>query len=383
MTASPNDGTAAADETRPKRSAGSAPLPRRTQRTTAIAEAAASTSATPGDWSDGRIVTERSRRAAEIPEEPEDRSGESGSTFADGFAAGLAFASRPTAEEAAEAAPAPAPAPAADPAAADEDVVAQGTSRPRPRSRSRRTVLIGAVLAVGVLACVPFVLRAVEDHNRSTQSVTITDAASGDRAPGEETAPASPSGPESPVATARPRHSPGSGASARDDAGTSPSPDRTGEKPGKAGKPGGTAHQPTSSTSPSGASANGNVPDGAIYNPASGRCIDNSTPNNTPLQLWDCTGSAQQTWHAMPDTSIRSVGRCLDVVNGSRDNGAGIQLADCNGTGAQQFQFDSAHRLVNLQAGKCVTIKDAPGVNGARLYLWTCGTAATQKWTAT
>ncbi|MDX3075635.1 ricin-type beta-trefoil lectin domain protein [Streptomyces sp. MI02-7b] len=370
MTASPNDGTAAADGTRAAPPAGSTPLPRRTQRTTAIAEAAASTSATPADWTDGRTVTERSRRAAEIPEEPEDPSGAPGSTFADGFAAGLAFAPRPATEETGGGGAAQAAAGAAAPSA--------------PRPRSRRTVLIGAVLAVGVLACVPFAVRAVDGDGRGAATVTITDAASGDRIPGDVTAPASPSAALSPSAPNSPRRSPGTSASAGDSAGSTPSPDRTGgnEKPGGAGKPGGTAQQPTAGTSSTGAPADETVPDGAILNPASGRCIDNSTPNNTPLQVWDCTGSPQQTWQVMPDTSIRSVGRCLDVVNGSRDDGAGIQLADCNGTGAQQFRFDSAHRLVNLQAGKCVTLEDASGANGTRLHLWTCGSAAGQKWTA-
>ncbi|MFF3558553.1 ricin-type beta-trefoil lectin domain protein [Streptomyces sp. NPDC002574] len=374
MTASPNDGTAAADETRATpASAGSTPLPRRTQRTTAIARAAAGTSATPPGWSDGRTATERSRRAAEIPEEPEDPSGASGSTFADGFAAGLAFAPRPAAEETG----------AAGPAAAD------AVPPPTPRPRSRRTVLVGAVLAAGVLACVPFVVRAVDGNDRGAATVTITDAASGEQAPGDVAAPASPSGSVSPSAASSPRQSPGNSASATDSAGATPSStsDPTGGngKPGNGGKPGGTAHQPTSNssnTSHTGVPADATVPDGAIVNPASGRCIDNSTPNNTPLQVWDCTGSPQQTWQVMPDTSIRSVGRCLDVVNGSRDDGAGIQLADCNGTGAQQFRFDSAHRLVNLQAGKCVTLQDASGANGTRLHLWTCGADAGQRWTA-
>lgn len=371
MTASPNDGTAAADETRATRSAGSTPLPRRTQRTTAIARAAASTSATPADWPDGRTATERSRRAAEIPEEPKDPSGESGSTFADGFAAGLAFAPRPAGDEAGDAADA-GPARQAGPAAAG-DTVARGGRR----ARSRRSVLIGVVLTVGVLACVPFAVRAVQEDSRGAESVAITDVASGEQAPGEATAPAGPTAPVSPSATNSPRHSPGDSANAQDSGGVTPSPDPTIQKAGGAGGLGGTAHQPTSTASPS-----DTVPDGAILNPASGRCVDNSTPNNSPLQLWDCTGSAQQTWKVMPDTSIRSVGRCLDVVGGSRDDGAGIQLADCNGTGAQQFRFDSAHRLVNLQADKCVALQDTPGVNGTRLHLWTCNGTAGQRWTA-
>jgi Ricin-type beta-trefoil lectin domain len=38
---------------------------------------------------------------------------------------------------------------------------------------------------------------------------------------------------------------------------------------------------------------------GALLNPASGRCLDatgNSSANGTRLQIWDCTGGANQTW---------------------------------------------------------------------------------------
>jgi hypothetical protein len=37
----------------------------------------------------------------------------------------------------------------------------------------------------------------------------------------------------------------------------------------------------------------------APYNPASGRCLDATGPSSadgTPLQIWDCAGSANQQW---------------------------------------------------------------------------------------
>ena len=39
--------------------------------------------------------------------------------------------------------------------------------------------------------------------------------------------------------------------------------------------------------------------DGSLYNPQSGKCLDDtgwSTTPGTQLQIWDCTGNANQRW---------------------------------------------------------------------------------------
>jgi hypothetical protein len=39
--------------------------------------------------------------------------------------------------------------------------------------------------------------------------------------------------------------------------------------------------------------------DGALYNPQSGKCLDDTNWSTTPgtqLQIWDCTGNANQKW---------------------------------------------------------------------------------------
>jgi hypothetical protein len=70
----------------------------------------------------------------------------------------------------------------------------------------------------------------------------------------------------------------------------------------------------------------------------------------------------------------------MDVDGGSTANGAVIQLCTCNGTGAQRFTLNSAGDLVNLQANKCVDIKDWSSSDGAKLQLWDCAGIANQKW---
>lgn len=362
MAASPDEPTAAADETSAVRTPGATSLPRRSRRTSAIADAAGSTSRTPTDWTGGRTATPRARQAAALPEEPEksqETPREPESSYADGFAAGLAFASR----SASDGEHAPSTPPAPDAAAEPRRPAA------RPR-RSRKVLLVGAGLVVGVLVCVPFLVRGGGDDGRGAAPVTLADTV-----PGQETTEAgadapSPSGTASPSAGRSSRQSPAGGAP-----GGAPSPSGSGGGSASGTKGGGAVRPPTASPSHS-----AGVPGVAIRSHASGRCIDGSTPWGTPLQIWDCTGSAPQSWRIRPDGSVRAMGKCMDVAGGSRDDGAAVQLVDCNGTGAQQFRLNAAHDLVNLQADKCVEVEDSPGVNGSRLRLWSCTGADEQKW---
>lgn len=123
-----------------------------------------------------------------------------------------------------------------------------------------------------------------------------------------------------------------------------------------------------------------------IIGQGSNRCIDVPDAQDgigrdgTKLHLWDCLGSANQKWEFQGDGTVRALGLCMDVANGSRDDGAPIQLARCSGNPAQQFVLSGAGDLVNPQADKCVDA-DAHGTdNGTRLLLWTCTGLPNQKW---
>ncbi|MGW2048827.1 ricin-type beta-trefoil lectin domain protein [Streptomyces sp. NPDC001858] len=130
------------------------------------------------------------------------------------------------------------------------------------------------------------------------------------------------------------------------------------------------------------------VPGAIIIGTGSKRCIDITNAQNgkgkdgTPLQLWDCAGSANQKWVFKSDGTIRSLGLCMDVAWGSRDDGAVIQVANCSGNPAQQWVLSQAGDLVNPQADKCIDAKDKGTANGTKLQLWTCSGTSNQKWTA-
>jgi len=114
-----------------------------------------------------------------------------------------------------------------------------------------------------------------------------------------------------------------------------------------------------------------------------GKCIDvpNSNPaDGTQLQMYDCNGTAAQSWTFAADGTVRAFGKCMDVAWGSRDNGAIIQIVGCSGNPAQQFVLSGAGDLVNPQSNKCVDVGGWNTSNGAKLVQWECTGGANQKW---
>jgi hypothetical protein len=114
-----------------------------------------------------------------------------------------------------------------------------------------------------------------------------------------------------------------------------------------------------------------------------GKCVDvagASAANGTAVQLYDCNGSAAQSWTSgSGDNTLRALGKCLDVAAAGTANGALIQLYDCNGTAAQQWTSNGA-ALVNTGSGKCLDATGQSSANGTRLQIWTCTGAANQSW---
>ena len=163
---------------------------------------------------------------------------------------------------------------------------------------------------------------------------------------------------------------------------------------------------------------------GALVNPASGRCLDvpggNTVPGAAQLQIWDCNGSAAQTWQLPPgpvvgpgslcvdvanadpasgtavqlfgcnqsdaqrwsapgDATIRVFGKCLDVVNGGTTNGTRVQLWDCNGSDAQRWSVVSPGVLRNARSGRCLDDPSNQQQPGDLLQIWDCNGSAAQQ----
>ncbi|MFI7387200.1 lectin [Streptomyces sp. NPDC049813] len=126
------------------------------------------------------------------------------------------------------------------------------------------------------------------------------------------------------------------------------------------------------------------TPAGGTIRGLAGKCVDvagANSANGTPVQLYDCNGSAAQKWTVGSDGTIRALGKCLDVASAGTADGTPVQLYDCNGTAAQKWAVSGANDIVNPQANKCLDVTGNNSANGTRLQIWTCSGGANQKWT--
>ena len=150
-----------------------------------------------------------------------------------------------------------------------------------------------------------------------------------------------------------------------------------------------------------------------------------ATADGTQIQIYTCNGTAAQTWTVTPDSTLKALGKCLDVSGGGTADGTKIQLWTCNGSGAQNWtaavrrdpaqpesgkcldvtgdnsadstvvhlwtchqrgqpEVDPAQAdgtLKNPQTGKCLDVSGNTPADGQAVHLWTCHTGANQKWT--
>jgi hypothetical protein len=116
-----------------------------------------------------------------------------------------------------------------------------------------------------------------------------------------------------------------------------------------------------------------------------GKCVDISganTANGTAVQLWDCNGTGAQQWNVGTDGTIRALGKCMDVTSAGTADGTRIQLWDCNGTGAQVWTVRATNEIVNPQSNKCLDATGSSTANGTRLQIFTCNGGANQRWVA-
>jgi eukaryotic-like serine/threonine-protein kinase len=114
-----------------------------------------------------------------------------------------------------------------------------------------------------------------------------------------------------------------------------------------------------------------------------GKCMDIAGANSddgTPVQLYECNGTDAQQWEFASDGTVQSLGQCLDVRGGDTDDGAKVQIYECNGTGAQQWTATPDGSIVNVQADKCLDVPRSQTADGTQLVIWTCHGEDNQRW---
>jgi hypothetical protein len=114
-----------------------------------------------------------------------------------------------------------------------------------------------------------------------------------------------------------------------------------------------------------------------------GKCVDVSGDdtggNGARVQLWTCRdGMADEHW-TRSGTTVRTLGRCLDVAGGATTDGSAVQLYDCNGSGAQQWVARPDGSLRNTGSGRCLQPVGGATRDGTRLEIRGCDSSAAQQ----
>lgn len=130
---------------------------------------------------------------------------------------------------------------------------------------------------------------------------------------------------------------------------------------------------------------------GAVPLALDDKCIDdanNSSSNGNKVQIWGCTGSANQKWAYYPDTNPGGAGilvhndKCLAVSGNGTANGTKVELYTCNGTYSQQWYLTGDQgQLLNWGSSTCLDDPSSSTTNGTQLDISTCTDGHNQAWT--
>jgi hypothetical protein len=121
-----------------------------------------------------------------------------------------------------------------------------------------------------------------------------------------------------------------------------------------------------------------------------GRCMTAATgQNGAGVIMVDCVNAPTQRWY-WDGLRLRNAdgGRCLTAAWGNGDNGAHLQMYDCdpNRPGHQTFYRPASNSSevgrirVWMQGYRCVEIAGANWWQGASVQLWDCHGGGNQYW---
>ncbi len=118
-----------------------------------------------------------------------------------------------------------------------------------------------------------------------------------------------------------------------------------------------------------------------------GKCVDvdgGQTPNGIPVQLFECNGSPAQDWQYTGSAlyNARS-GRCLDVRGGNMANSTPVQIFDCNGSLSQLWSSAPARKELFIRtttAPRCLDVRGGNPENRTPIQIFDCNGSAAQDW---
>ncbi|KAF6761728.1 G-X-X-X-Q-X-W domain-containing protein [Ephemerocybe angulata] len=107
--------------------------------------------------------------------------------------------------------------------------------------------------------------------------------------------------------------------------------------------------------------------------------------NGTPVQIYDCNGTAAQNWQLVKgSTKVKLAGTnfCLDAGS-SPGNGIGLKIWQCyDNLPAQQWYFTGDNRIALEGKGQCLDLPNGALSNSNQVQTWQCTTGnSNQVWT--
>ncbi|KAG9222069.1 hypothetical protein CCMSSC00406_0008054 [Pleurotus cornucopiae] len=121
-------------------------------------------------------------------------------------------------------------------------------------------------------------------------------------------------------------------------------------------------------------------PDAHAIHPIANRnkCLDvrgNVQANGTPVQIYDCNGSAAQSWLIGPGSTkvqLADTTFCLDAGS-SPANGVGMKIWECfDNLPAQQWFLTDDNRIALENQGLCLDLTEGILTNGNQVQTWQC-----------
>ncbi|WUC55487.1 ricin-type beta-trefoil lectin domain protein [Streptomyces sp. NBC_00554] len=113
----------------------------------------------------------------------------------------------------------------------------------------------------------------------------------------------------------------------------------------------------------------------------SGRCLD--VPNGqtgVQVQIYDCSGNANQTITQTTAGELRVAGKCLAADGDGTTPGTKLILWSCNGKSSQKWWFRLDGSVINRSNGHALDVTNSSTANGSKVQLWTALGNATQRW---
>lgn len=134
-----------------------------------------------------------------------------------------------------------------------------------------------------------------------------------------------------------------------------------------------------------------------FVNVATGKVLDaaeGSAGNGTNIGTYASNGAAAQTFRltacSLADAGTYTIAtasnrsKALDVSNGSRSNGANVQLWSSNSSGAQKWNVsvnsDGTVSIQNCRSKKYLDVLNAQGVSGTSVQQWEGNGSSAQRW---